>query len=150
MRSIRAPSRFLKRIGRRCAISTCIGFVLLALLFVSSAIRPFSFSLLGPDHSSFHLAVTSVYLLAATFSLIGLHYYRRLFSLQLTAHVLVDVLVFTLLMHVGGGLRSGLGTMLLVTLAGAGLVGQGKMVLFYAGPRNALIAFGTVLSVAGC
>jgi two-component system sensor histidine kinase PilS (NtrC family) len=42
------------------------------------------------------------------------------------------VLVMTVLIHVGGGLDSGLGSLLLVTLAGAGLVGQGRLVLFYA------------------
>ena len=116
-------------------------FCIAALLFVSSVIRSPSFSLLGPDHSSFYLAVTSLYLLAATFPLIGQPYFRRYFNLQLTAHVVVDVLVFTLLMHVGGGLRSGLGTMLLVTLAGAGLVGQGKMVLFYAAVATLSLLF---------
>lgn len=116
-------------------------FCIAALLFVSSVVRPPSFSLFGPEQSSFYLAVTSVYLLAATFSLLGLHYYRQLFNLQVTAHVLVDVLVFALLMHVGEGLRSGLGVMLLVTLAGAGLVGQGKMVLFYAAVATLALLF---------
>lgn len=116
-------------------------FCIAALLFVSSVARPPSFSLLDPGHDSFQLVVTSLYLLAATFSLIGLHYYRRLFNLQLTVHVLVDVLVFTLLMHVGSGLRSGIGNMLLVTLAGAGLVGQGKMVLFYAAVATLSLLF---------
>lgn len=116
-------------------------FCIAGLLFTSSVIHPSPFSILGPDRGSFHLAVTSLYLLAATFSLIGLHYYRRRFNLQLSAHVLVDVLVFSLLMHDGGGLRSGLGTMLLVTLAGAGLVGQGRMVLFYAAVATLSVLF---------
>ncbi len=116
-------------------------FCIAGLLFTSSVIHPSSFSILSPDRGSFHLAVTSLYLLAATFSLIGLHYYRRRFNLQLSVHVLVDVLVFSLLMHDGGGLRSGLGAMLLVTLAGAGLVGQGRMVLFYAAVATLSVLF---------
>jgi two-component system sensor histidine kinase PilS (NtrC family) len=61
--------------------------------------------------------------------------------MQLTGSVLVDVLVMTLLIHVGGGLGSGLGSMLLVTLAGAGLVGQGRLVLFYAAMATLSILF---------
>jgi two-component system sensor histidine kinase PilS (NtrC family) len=65
----------------------------------------------------------------------------RGYSMQLTASVLVDVVVMTLLIHVGGGLGSGFGSMLLVTLAGAGLVGQGSLVLFYAAMATLSILF---------
>jgi two-component system sensor histidine kinase PilS (NtrC family) len=54
------------------------------------------------------------------------------FNLQLTVEVLVDIVVLTLLMHGSGGTRSGFGYMLLVVLAAAGLVGQGRLTLFYA------------------
>ena len=94
------------------------------LLFTSSLFHPSAFSILTPDAGYFHLVVTGLYLLATSLSLTGLHYYRQRFNVQLTVHVLIDVLVLTLLMHSGGGLRSGLGVLLLVTLAGAGIVGQ--------------------------
>ncbi|MFZ4535123.1 two-component system sensor histidine kinase NtrB [Propionivibrio sp.] len=116
-------------------------FCIAALLFISAVLHPSPFSILSPDRGSFHLAVTSLYLLAAIFSLTGLHYYRRRFNMQLSLQVLVDVLVLTLLMHTGGGLRSGLGAMLLVTLAGAGLVGQGRLVLFYAAIATISVLF---------
>ena len=116
-------------------------FCISGLLIASSLLHPSSFSIFAPDRSLFHLAATSLYLLATTFSLIGLHYYRRRFNMQLTLHVLVDVLVPTLLIHAGGGLRSGLGAMMLVTLAGAGLVGQGRLVLFYAAVATLSVLF---------
>jgi len=102
------------------------------LLLTSAIVRPSFSSILNPDHAAFHLALTGAYLLATIASLLGLHYYSRRFNRQLTLSVLVDVLVLTLLMYTGEGLRSGLGTMLLVTLAGSGLVGQGRLVLLYA------------------
>lgn len=105
---------------------------LAALLFASALVHPSALSILNPDHAAFHLALTAVYLLATTASLVGLHYFNRRFNRQLSVSVLVDVLVLTLLMYTGGGLRSGLGAMMLVTLAGSGLVGQGRLVLFYA------------------
>jgi len=111
------------------------------LLFASSLLHPSAFSILSPHAGSFHLAVTGLYLLATISSLLGLHYCRRRFNVQLTLHVLVDVLVLTLLMHSGGGLHSGLGALLLVTLAGAGVVGQGRLVLFFAATATLAVLF---------
>ena len=102
------------------------------LLFISSFVQSPAFSLLNPGRSTYQYGITGFYLLAAAISLVVLHCYNQHFNRQLTVHVLLDVLVLTLLAHLGGGLRSGLGIMLLVTLAGAGLVGQGRLVLFYA------------------
>ncbi len=116
-------------------------FTIACLLFVSSLTASSAFSILSADRSLFHLSVTCFYLLEATGALVGLHYYRRHFNAQLTLHVLVDVLVMILLMHVSGGLRSGLGPLLLVTLAGAGLVGEGRLVLFYAALATLALLF---------
>jgi len=102
------------------------------LLFASSLFQSSPFSLLSQDRSPYQTAVTGLYLLATAASLAVLHFYRQRFNRQLTVQVLLDVLVLTVLSYAGGGLRSGLGIMLLVTLAGAGLVGQGRLVLFYA------------------
>src|SRR5258708_2381367 len=43
------------------------------------------------------------------------------FNLQLTLHVLTDVVLIVVLMYASGGIRSGLGVMLLISLAGRGL-----------------------------
>lgn len=58
--------------------------------------------------------------------------YRRWFSVQLTFHVVADVLAITLLMHSSSGFRSGLGVMLLISLAGAALVADRVLPLFFA------------------
>jgi two-component system, NtrC family, sensor histidine kinase PilS len=54
------------------------------------------------------------------------------FSFQLTLHVITDVAAITLLMYASGGMRSGLGVMLLISLAAAAMVSRGKLMLFYA------------------
>ncbi len=54
--------------------------------------------------------------------------FNRLLSLEMA----VDILAITLMMYASGGSKSGLAIMLLVALAGAGLVGQGRLTLFYA------------------
>ena len=53
-------------------------------------------------------------------------------QLQLTAHVIVDVVAVVLLMFASGGVRSGIGLLLLVTLAAAGLISRGRLVFFNA------------------
>ena len=112
-----------------------------ALLFSSSLWRPSAFPILSPDSGNFHLILSGSYLLAAIAALVALYRYRHRYNVQLTAHVLVDVLVLTLLMHTGGGLRGGLGAMMLVTLAAAGIVGQGRMVLLFAALATLSVLF---------
>jgi len=53
-------------------------------------------------------------------------------SLQVTAGVLVDVVAIVVLMYSSGGVRSGLGVILLVSLAAAGLITRGRLVYFHA------------------
>jgi two-component system, NtrC family, sensor histidine kinase PilS len=53
-------------------------------------------------------------------------------GIHLTTQVLIDVAGLTLLMTASGGARSGIGLLLLVTLAAAGLVSRGRMVFFHA------------------
>ncbi len=102
------------------------------VLFASSLSRQSSFSLLSNDKSPFQMEIAGVYALSALASFIVLHFHRHHFNRQVTLQVLTDVVALTLLAHSGGGLKSGMGIMMLVTLAGAGLVGQGRLVLFYA------------------
>ncbi len=52
--------------------------------------------------------------------------------LHLSSQVAIDVVGLTLLMHASGGARSGIGLLLLVTLAAAGLVSRGRMAYFHA------------------
>lgn len=71
--------------------------------------------------------------LAAAMTLLGLlEWWRHAFNLQLSVQVISDIAFLTLLLFASGGVKSGLAMMLLVVLVGAGLVGQGRMVLFYA------------------
>jgi two-component system sensor histidine kinase PilS (NtrC family) len=116
-------------------------FCIALLLFSSAMLHPASFSIFSLERGAFHLTLTSLYLLATAVFAVGLYFYRRRFNLQLSVHVLVDVLVLTLLINSEGGLRSGLGALLLVTLAGAGLVGQGRLVLFYAAVATLAVLF---------
>lgn len=115
------------------------------LLLVSSLFQPFASTLFSPGRGHSTGVLTVAYLLATLSSLLAVRFCRRRYNAQLTAAVLVDVLVLTLLMHASGGtLYGGLGAMMLITLAGAGLVGQGRLVLFYAAVATLAVLLGNV------
>ena len=57
---------------------------------------------------------------------------RPSLTLQVTAGVLVDVVAIVMLMYASGGVKSGLGVILLVSLASAGLITRGRLAFLYA------------------
>lgn len=79
------------------------------------------------------------YLVAGVACLAILELWRHAFNLQLTLQVVADIVFLTLLLFASGGVKSGLAMLLLVVLVGAGLVGQGRMVLFYAALATVLL-----------
>lgn len=76
--------------------------------------------------------ICSIYLLVAISSLVILSRWKRAFNLQLTMQVVGDIFCLSILLYASGGAKSGIAMMLLIVLVGAGLVGQGRMVVFYA------------------
>lgn len=99
---------------------------LLAVFFFST-----SQNLASQDRGLFVATDAAYWILALAFVLT----HRLLplsFSALLTLQVVVDITALTLLLYASGGQKSGLAVMLLIVLAGASLVGQGRMSLFYA------------------
>lgn len=54
------------------------------------------------------------------------------FNRQLTLQAMGDIAFIVLLMYAGGGVKSGLGLLLVVAIAGTSLLSQGRLALFYA------------------
>jgi len=79
------------------------------------------------------LAVTTLvtYAVAAVLLVVPALIREPRISLQVTAAVLVDVLAIVVLMHTSGGIRSGIGVSLLISLAAAGLITRGRLVFFH-------------------
>ena len=63
--------------------------------------------------------------------MLSIHWQYR-FNLQLSVQICADVIFVSLLMYALGGVSSGMGALLLISLAAASLVGRGRLVLFYA------------------
>ncbi|HEY6241960.1 MAG TPA: ATP-binding protein [Burkholderiales bacterium] len=100
-------------------------FLLAALIFGDAL------SLGSHDLVAFTYA-SVIYLALAVAFHVTLRKMQAYFNLQLTLHVVTDVLLIVVLMYASSGIRSGLGVMLLISLAGAALVSRGTLMLFYA------------------
>jgi two-component system sensor histidine kinase PilS (NtrC family) len=77
---------------------------------------------LGAHQLAFFRFVAAAYLFAAIALHAVLRNLHRYFNEQLTLHVGIDVLAISLLMYASGGIRSGLGVMILISLTGAAVV----------------------------
>ncbi len=87
---------------------------------------------LGSQNLALFVWTNLAYWLLAVFFYAALKRLRGRFDRLLGLEMAVDILAITLMMYASGGSKSGLAIMLLVSLAGAGLVGQGRLALFYA------------------
>ena len=87
---------------------------------------------LGEHNLRLFVYVSAIYLAVALLFHVTLRQWQAHFNLQLSLHVFVDIAALVLLMNASAGIRSGLGVMLLVSLAGAALVSRGTLMLFYA------------------
>ena len=87
---------------------------------------------IGTQNFSLFRLVAAIYAALATLFLALLVLRPRRFDAQLSLQVIVDIVALTLMMFASGGQKSGIAALLLVVVSGAGLVGQGRMVLFYA------------------
>jgi len=104
----------------------------IALLFLAAAMLFGDSVSLGTQNPQLFERVAIVYLvLAVGFLAVSLGRPRG-FNLQLSVQVAMDIAALTLMMFASGGQKSGIAILLLVVVAGAGLVGQGRMTLFYA------------------
>jgi len=102
-------------------------------LFVAVVFLVFGRTLgLGADAPFLFAAVSLTYLLLVL--ALGFPDAIRRLGLDrlVTVQMAIDITAMVLLMHASGGVRGGLPTLLMIMLAGGGLVGQGRLVLFYA------------------
>jgi two-component system, NtrC family, sensor histidine kinase PilS len=78
----------------------------------------------------FHTSI--VYVVLVLISQLAINLRQPFFGLQLAFQVGTDIACITVLSHASGGVPSGLGMLLLVSLAAAGLIGRGKITLLFA------------------
>lgn len=100
-------------------------------LLVSGFVFP-SQSFLSLRSLPLFLAICAVYALIALVFSLGIARRRPALDTQLAIQVAVDVAFIVSVMYLMGGIKSGLGLLLLPYLAAAGLIARGRMTLFHA------------------
>ena len=63
------------------------------------------------------------------------------FEIQVSGQVMADILLITVLMYSSGGIASGLGLLILVTLAASSLITRGKLAMFHAAVATIAVLF---------
>ncbi len=116
----------------RSLVSFCI-YRLVIIVILAATYWGFNrFQVVGSTGPLLAASVIGGYFLAAIAALASAKVRFLAPNLHLSMQVAIDVVGLTLLMHASGGARSGIGLLLLVTLAAAGLVSRGRMAYFHA------------------
>ena len=87
---------------------------------------------LGREAPNWMTAISASYL--ALVLLLGFPDALRRFGFErvITVQVIIDLLMLALVMSISGGYRSGMAVMMMIYIAGAGLVANGRFVMFFA------------------
>jgi len=104
----------------------------IASLFLGAALVFGDTISLGTQDPPLFGRAAAIYLLLGMAFFVTLLRRPRYFNLQLSVQVAADIASLTVMMFASGGQKSGIAVLLLVVVASAGLVGQGRMTLFYA------------------
>lgn len=94
---------------------------------------------IGSQDARLFLWTSGAYLALSIVILVVQTRWHQAFDLQLSAQVLADIVCLALMLYASGGAKSGMAMMLIVVLVGAALVGQGRLVLFYAAVASLLL-----------
>ena len=124
--ALRYPESYWRSLYFFNVFRVSVATLMLALVVLWGGAVPF-----GSQNLTLFIVAVIFYILFSIpcFTLIRI---RWRFNLQLTIQVAGDIGFMVLLMHASGGISSGLGLLLLATLAGAALIGRGRLTLFYA------------------
>ncbi len=121
------PDAFWKSLSYFNLSRLILAGVLLAAIIVYGDSRVF-----GASNPRLFYRVCIIYFLMALVFWCALKKIRTIFAAHLAAQAVTDVVVITLLLHASGGIRSGLGILLLMPLAAAATMSGGRISLFFA------------------
>ena len=122
-----APDTFWRSLRFFSLYRLAVGVMFVSIVFVSGDVLN-----VGTEHPNLFVRTALAYVISAILFIVAMQRRREYFNLQLSLQVAADIFFITLMMYASGGQKSGIGVLLMVVVAGAGLVGQGRMTLFYA------------------
>jgi len=110
----------------------------LAGLFLTLFISPDTINILGTDHPALFRYVITFYLVTSIFFSFAINQRWLPFALQVHLHVAVDIIALTLLMHASGGIDSGFGMLLIISIASGSILTS----------RRIAVLFGSMATIA--
>lgn len=87
---------------------------------------------LGAHNFRLFFIVSSLYLLFSLLNIVTIKRKQPDFNIQVYAHILIDILAIVLLMHASGGVKSGLGMLIVIAVAGGSLLIAGRAAIIFA------------------
>ena len=121
------PDAFWKSLGLFNLSRMVLAGVLLAAILIYRDGRAF-----GASNPKLFYQTVIVYFCLTLGFWWALRKLRTVFVVHLTVQAVTDIVVVALLLHASGGIRSGLGILLLMPLAAAASVSRGRMSMFFA------------------
>ncbi|CAG1020412.1 partial two-component system, NtrC family, sensor histidine kinase PilS, partial [Patescibacteria group bacterium] len=104
----------------------------LASLFITLFYTHTASSLFNIHHSPLFTYSSQSYLLLSVISAVCIIWRLTSYTLQAQSLILTDILILTLIMHAYGGVSSGIGILLAVSIASGGLLIGGRCAVFFA------------------
>jgi two-component system sensor histidine kinase PilS (NtrC family) len=101
--------------------------IFVILIFSNVHIKPF-----GLDNTELFQIVSIGYLIATILFGITIRWHWPSFNLQIHTHIIVDFIALLLIMYASGGVKSGVGLLLLIPIAAISILSMGRSSLFYA------------------
>ncbi len=111
----------------------------LASIFVVILVAGRSFAPLGQDIPVLFNVVSIAYFLAGLAGFIAVRRHRPAFETQVLLGVATDILALILIMHASGGAHSGLGILLVISVAGASIITSGRTALTLAAIASVVV-----------
>ena len=105
--------------------------------------------LFSPGAGERFQAYAYAYLVIAALFVLGIRARWPGFQIQLTAHIIADIVLVVLMMSTSERLAGGMGLLLAVSIASGGLVGSGRLTLLYAAMASIAVLMQHGFSILG-
>lgn len=118
----------------------------IVIVFFSSWLVGLAPNYLGAYDKILFLSICLFHLIFGLLCIATIQYRLFKFQTQTLVQVVIDILAITLLMHASGGASSGIGMLLVATIAGGSLLTEGRTAFFFAAVASLCILIQVTLS----
>ena len=115
--------------------------ILISGLFVTFYFTGSPFPQLGSHNIYLFYGASGGYLISALIFGVMIRLRTPDFNLQIYIQILSDIIFTTLIMHASGGIQSGLGTLIIISIAGGSIVIRGRHSLLFASVASIAVLF---------